>query len=191
MVNVVPEKGSPLRGTARLFISFLRQKSLEIDKAFFSLIEEWCGGELGKPCILCTKMQYFKTKNPGFGRARVRKALNFDHSLFFFFLPMWGTRSSATGLRRGTQFPLRSWSVCRRFPLVPVKRRSDTHLSLSGWSARPAHLSRGGNKLSPLCRRGTHLLPLRSNRLWPLNLWHNLIRCRWFVHLFFTRRGYG
>ncbi len=63
---MVPKKGSPLRGTTRLFISFLRQKSLEADRAFFSLIEDGCGGELGKPCILWTKRQYLKTKNPGF-----------------------------------------------------------------------------------------------------------------------------
>lgn len=68
---MVPGKGSVAARTTRLSISLPCQKSLKTDRTFFSLIQDWCGGKLGKPCILCAKMQYFKTKTqalkePGF-----------------------------------------------------------------------------------------------------------------------------
>ena len=91
---------------------------------------------------------------------------------------MLGIRRPIMGLRRGTQLPLRGRSLWRRVPVLPFKRGSHSHLSLNGWPT----------SLSSLYRRRPHLLPFRNNRLAPLSLWRNLIRFRWSVHLFFTRR---
>ena len=77
---------------------------------------------------------------------------------------MWGTGSSTMGLRRGTPFPLRSWSICRRFPLVPFKRRSDTEFPLRRKGPlfvpfvqgveQPLFLARGVLPISLLWTRG-------------------------------------